>query len=108
MGFGAQRREGGKDAKENLDAKLRVELHSSFFLCVFAHFGSWRLLKLYEFEFGAEAAVRTIVKGSKLLAIDVVLYVAWIPVVCNVEYRYPDSSLVLLSAEGNPYAFRYQ
>ena len=100
MGFGEQRRKGGKDAKESLEGKLRGELLVSIIrLC---HFAAFRLLKLYELEFGAEAAVRTIVKGSKLLTIDVVLYVAWIPVVGNVEYRQSHSSLVLLSPEGNP------
>ncbi len=80
----------------------------SILLCVFAPFASLRNSELHKLKLSSEAPVRTVVKRSKLRAVEVVLHVARVPVVGNIENGNTHPALVLLSAERDLDSFRHQ
>ena len=67
-----------------------------------------RGLVLYEFKLGPETAVGTVVEGSERWAGEVILHIARIPVVSNIEDSYSYPASVLFTAERNLQAFHYQ
>ncbi len=60
-----------------------------------------RGLELYEFKLGPETAPDTVVERSERGTGQVVLYVARIPVVGDIEDSDSDAASVLFPAEGN-------
>ena len=65
-------------------------------------------LKLNQLEFCAEASVGAVEERAKLAAVNIVLHVARVPVIGNIEDGQSDSPFVPLAAEGNGHAFRNQ
>src|SRR5690242_16335289 len=67
-----------------------------------------RRLVLHKLELQSHAAVGAVIKGAELLRIQVVLHVARVPVICDVEDRQPRPSFVFLAAKRNRNTFRHQ
>lgn len=63
---------------------------------------------LHNLKLRSETPFSAVEERAELTTVDVVLHVAWVPVVCDVEDRQSNTTLVLLPAEGNRHAFSYQ
>src|SRR5690349_12197487 len=73
-------------------------------------FGSSRKgdLVLHKLKLQAHAAAGAVIKGAELRSVKVVLHVARVPVVRDVEDRQPRASFVFLAARRNRETFRHQ
>ena len=64
------------------------------------------LLELHELKLGPETTLGAVIESAELRTIEVVLNVARVPMIGDVEDRYADSTPVFLPAKWNPQPFR--